>query len=410
MGIAMTNLGVPYDYATSFPTDINLYSSVFVCLGIYYYNHVLTATEGQALANYLNSGGMIYMEGGDTWVYDSQTAVHSMFNIDGVADGTSDMGTVLGQAGTFTQGMTFNYTGENSWMDHINPIAPAVQIFMNQSPSYGCGVAYDAGTYKTIGTSYEFGGLNDGSSPSTKEELMYQYLDFFGLIPPEVYTVDLTVFLEGPYNGSGMNTDLIDQSIFPLSQPFNVAPWNYNGMEAVGSIPNPNIVDWVLVELRDATSASNATEATVISRQAGFLLYNGSVVGIDGSSPMFFNEAVSLGLFVVIYTRNHLAVLSALELTGGGGMYSYDFSTGSGQVYGGDLGYSNLGDGKCGMASGDGNCDGAVTLLDKAPEWEQLAGEAGYNLNDHNMDGQVDNTDKDEYLLPNIGKISQMPE
>jgi hypothetical protein len=77
---------------------------------------------------------------------------------------------------------------------------------------------------------------------------------------------------------------------------------------------------------------------------------------------------------------------------------------------GGALGYSNLGDGKWGMASGDGNCDGAVTLLDKAPEWEQQAGEAGYDLNDHNMDGQVDNTDKDEYLLPNIGKISQMPE
>ena len=139
-----------------------------------------------------------------------------------------------------------------------------------------------------------------------------------------------------------------------------------------------NIVDWVLVELRDATSASNATEATVISYQAGFLLYNGAVVGIDGSSPLFFGEAVSLGLFAVIYTRNHLAVLSASELTGGGGMYSYDFSTGSGQVYGGALGYSNLGDGKWGMASSDGNCDGAVTLLDEAPEWEQQTGEAGY--------------------------------
>ena len=62
------------------------------------------------------------------------------------------------------------------------------------------------------------------------------------------------------------------------------------------------------------------------------------------------------------------------------------------------------------MVCGDGNCDDEVTLLDKAPAWELQAGEAGYNLNDHNLDGQVDNTDKDEYLLPNIGKISQMPE
>lgn len=228
------------------------------------------------------------------------------------------------------------------------------------------------------------------------------------------FDVDLTVFLEGPYNGGNMNTDLTSNPElvegFPLSQPFTGAPWNYNGLESVGSIPNQNIVDWILVELRDATSAANATGATIISRQSGFLLSNGSIVSIDGNSPMFFEEDVSLGLFVVIYTRNHLTVLSASELTGGGGMYSYDFSIGSGQVYGGDLGYSNLGDGKWGMASGDGNCDGEVTLLDKSPEWEQQAGEAGYNLNDHNMDGQVDNTDKDEYLNPNIGKESQMPE
>ncbi|MBN2174132.1 MAG: choice-of-anchor D domain-containing protein [Bacteroidales bacterium] len=182
MQTAMTNLGVGYDYSTSFPGDLNLYSSVFVCLGIYANNYVLSSAQGTTLANYLNNGGTLYMEGGDTWAYDSQTAVHSMFNIDGQSDGSADMGTVVGIAGTFTEGMSFTYSGENSWMDRLGATSPAYVVLQNVSPSYGTAVAYDAGTYKTIGASHEFGGLTDASSPSTKTELMEEYLTFFGVL------------------------------------------------------------------------------------------------------------------------------------------------------------------------------------------------------------------------------------
>ena len=177
----ITAFGVTSDMASVIPADVNLYASVFVCLGIYSNNYVLSSSEGQALADYLNAGGKLYMEGGDTWYFDSQTAVHPMFNIDPEADGTSDLVTIDGIPGSFTEGMCFNYSGENHWIDHINPIAPAFLILENQSPNYGCGVAYDAGDYKTIGTSFEFGGLDD--SETTKYELMEQYLDFFGILP-----------------------------------------------------------------------------------------------------------------------------------------------------------------------------------------------------------------------------------
>ncbi len=174
------NLNVACEYTTSIPADLTLYSSAFVCLGIYSDNHVLTDGEGQDLADFLNSGGKLYMEGGDTWYYDNQTAVHSMFNINGEADGSGDLGTILGLNGSFTEGMLFNYSGQNSWIDHISPTGSAVLIFENQSPNYGCGVAYDAGDYATVGASFEFGGLDD--SDATKEELMAKYLEFFGLM------------------------------------------------------------------------------------------------------------------------------------------------------------------------------------------------------------------------------------
>ncbi len=180
MEAALNEMEVAYEKLSSFPTDLSLYSTIFVCLGIYSNNHVLSSYEGQLLADYLNNGGNLYMEGGDTWAFNSQTSVHTMFNINGTDDGSGDMGTINGQSGTFTEGMSFNYSGENSWMDHLEPISTAFVIFENQSPVYGTGIAYDGGSYKTIGTSHEFGGFDDGTSPSTKHELMIEYLNFFG--------------------------------------------------------------------------------------------------------------------------------------------------------------------------------------------------------------------------------------
>jgi len=43
-------------------------------------------------------------------------------------------------------------------------------------------VAYDAGSYKTVGTSFEFGGLSDGSPPSTKEALADSIMHFFEIL------------------------------------------------------------------------------------------------------------------------------------------------------------------------------------------------------------------------------------
>ena len=196
---SLDSLGVAYDYQTTIPADLSLYQSIFICLGIYSSNHVLSSSEGQLLAAFLSNGGRAYMEGGDTWAYDSQTSFHNMFNIDGVSDGTSDMGTVLGQPGTPTEGMTFSYSGENNYMDHLNAVAPAVVVFRNQSPDYGCAVAYDAGTYKTIGTSFEFGGLTDGTYPSTKKELMKKILEFFevAIVPVELVSFEAEVDKNG---------------------------------------------------------------------------------------------------------------------------------------------------------------------------------------------------------------------
>jgi len=403
---------IAVEYTTSFPAEMSIYTSAFVCLGIYSDNHVLSSSEGQVLADFLNNGGNVYMEGGDTWYYDPTTAVHSMFNINPKSDGTSDLGTILGQNGTFTEDMSFNYSGDNSWIDHISAISPAFDIFENQSPNYGTGVAYDAGTYRTIGCSHEFGGLDNGTSPSTKEELMEEYLDFFGVIPepPPGISVQLKIFLEGPYFSGAMTPGLNMLGVLPLTQPYNTSPWNYYGTESVASIPNNDVIDWILIELRDAPDAVSANPSTIIARQAAFVLNNGSIVGLDGLSLLHFNNSIIQQLFVVVYHRNHLSILSANPLPLSGGAYIYDFTTGVDKVYGGMLGHKELEPGVWGLISGDGNADGEVNNNDKVDVWEAEIGNSGYYNGDFNMNHEVNNDDKESYWEPNAGKGSHIVE
>lgn len=179
------DLDLTAHYKTSFPDYLELYQAVFVCLGVYNNNHELTTAEGQALAAYLGHDGRLYMEGGDTWAYDPQTAVHSMFKINGLDDGNSDLGLIFGQEGSFAEGLVYPYNGDNSYIDRIEPIDNAFELFRNQVPSYCNAVALDAGSYKTVGCSFEFGSLSDNSQ-STKEELMILILEFFGGILTEV--------------------------------------------------------------------------------------------------------------------------------------------------------------------------------------------------------------------------------
>ena len=226
--------------------------------------------------------------------------------------------------------------------------------------------------------------------------------------PADIIYLDGKVFLEGPFNGTEMNSDIYGE--LPLSQPYNTAPWNYTGTESVTAIPNPDVVDWILIELRDAPDAPSAGSSTIISRQAGFLLKDGSIAGTDGSSILQFdNITIQQSLFLVIWHRNHLGVMSAVPLTENGGMYTYDFTTGASQAHGNAQGHKELAPGIWGMTGADGNADSQVNNGDKIDVWALQAGASGYNSGDFNLDTQVNNSDKNDVWIPNTGLGGQVP-
>jgi len=225
--------------------------------------------------------------------------------------------------------------------------------------------------------------------------------------------LDLTVFLEGPWNGAEMNTDLngnpeLVEGI-PLSQPYGTTPWNYIGSENVAAIPNTNIVDWMLIELHDAADANSVSPSTIMGTYASFLISDGSIVGLDGSSFPLFSNSATQQLYVVLKHRNHLGILSASPLTESGDIYSFDFTSPLGQAYGTDA-QQDLGEGVFGMYAGDADANGIIELPDKTMNWRNEATLQGYKTSDFDLDGQVNNKDKNDYWIPNLGQDTQVPE
>ncbi len=176
------NLDISYQYMTELPQNFVAHRNLFVCLGTGNDKHILTEEEGDWLNTFLiNTSGNLYMEGGDTWFSDPQTSVHQMFDIEGIEEGSGDLESIIGLTGSFVQDMNFIFSGDNNSVDHIAAMGSgsAFPIFQNNSPVYTCGVANHHYDYKTIGTSFEFGGIDDGNPPSTKQALFQRYLDFF---------------------------------------------------------------------------------------------------------------------------------------------------------------------------------------------------------------------------------------
>ena len=220
----------------------------------------------------------------------------------------------------------------------------------------------------------------------------------------------LKALLEGPFDEfSGQMSNGIPPDQFPLNQPFNQPPWNYSGNETLMAY-DANITDWILIEIRDASSASLANGSTIINRQAGLLLYDGEIIRPDWTDKLTFDNNILQQPFAIIHQRNHLSIMSAFPIVYNKGVYTYDFSDDAAKAYGGISGIKEIGSGVWGMIAGDTDANGTIQSEDKSINWTTDAGKTGYLSADLNLDGQADNRDKDDFWLPNIGKGTQVPQ
>ena len=234
------------------------------------------------------------------------------------------------------------------------------------------------------------------------------YFDDISILayPKESVLVGTTVLLEGPYNNISkqLGNTLRTKGLTPLTQPFNISPFNYAGTEGVNNISNipADVCDWVLVELRDADDAYN-----VVAQQAGWLLKTGKVRGLNHPDGLLFNN-INYGesYYIVVRSRNHLPVISAQPVSTTNPT-PYDFTNNVNKAMGVNQ-LKNMGDGKYAMFAGDINADGVITVTDFNIYVLQASFINQYARADCNYDSNVTVADFNLYK-PNSSKIAAGP-
>jgi hypothetical protein len=214
---------------------------------------------------------------------------------------------------------------------------------------------------------------------------------------------NIKVFLEGPYNGTGMNTTLNTNNLIPLNSndAYSTSTYGYTA-STVTSIPNADIIDWVLLELRTGTNPD-----TKVSTRAAFLKSDGTLVDTTGSSPVQFTNLSEGNYYIVIRHRNHLAVMSKDSVALSGSSSLYDFTAAQDQAYGTNPMKALDGGGGFGMIAGNNDGDLIILPSDYNAVGNNLT-HIGYEIADHNMSGVV-LTDDYNYVANNLTKYSQVP-
>lgn len=215
------------------------------------------------------------------------------------------------------------------------------------------------------------------------------------------YTFNISANLRGAWGTTSMNNTI--NPILPVTQPYSASPFLYAGNESVSPGffgTHTNIVDWVLVQFRKPASglAVNATEATEVGTKAAFILQNGSIVNLDGVSPLSMDLRKQGPGFLVIRHRNHIAVMSNSLPSNATGNYTNDFRILSNAYLNGAIVTPPLtlmpGSAQYGLWAGNANGDQAVNASDLTLVKQRANLSAlGYEANDVNMDGGVNGSD-----------------
>ena len=148
-----------------------------------------TTWKVDAIQSYLESGGRVFLEGGDTLGFDvynlvDGSALLPLFGLENAEDDgvANPIDSLDGRVGALTEGMQFVETTQSpvEWIDIFTPSAGAEAFFESD---YGVVAVQHRGQYgqRTFCLSYTLAELVDGST--TRDDLVDAMVDFLGLSP-----------------------------------------------------------------------------------------------------------------------------------------------------------------------------------------------------------------------------------
>ncbi len=201
-----------------------------------------------------------------------------------------------------------------------------------------------------------------------------------------------------------MRDDLRVNSLMPTTSPYvdaktiDAAIFNVTGNDA--------IVDWVWVEIRDASSST-----TVVQGQSALLQRDGDMVStIDGTSPVLFNR-LSGDYYIAVKHRSHLGIMTANTFSLSNTLTTVDFTDANNQITFGTDAQTSFGmpSGVVALWAGDANDDGRLNYSGPLSDVPYIRSQVfndpdnsvfggppvasypsqGYNVTDVDMDGKT---------------------
>jgi len=214
--------------------------------------------------------------------------------------------------------------------------------------------------------------------------------------------LDARAWLCGAYDTQTtlMGDDLRSQALVPLTEPYTGLGYTHSGdgggetiSPALLTTTGPTaIVDWVVLELRSAT-----TPSTVLHSRSALLRRDGRITDKDGTSPVAFNAPVG-NYRIALRHRNHLGVISTAPIALSSSATTWDIRTTTTALFGtaptSVSGSTRL------LWPGDGNGNGVVKYTgannDRDPVLTGIGGSVPtsvmsgvYSPLDINLDGQL---------------------
>ncbi|MEZ5538259.1 MAG: choice-of-anchor L domain-containing protein [Thiolinea sp.] len=186
----------------------------------------------------------------------------------------------------------------------------------------------------------------DGNPADAEDNDLDGIVDYLDPVVTPFVRLKARAMLQGAYDSTTgmMNDKLRTEGVLPKLQPYgslessfgygsvgNISPFGYAGTEtttdALLSVTGADaIVDWVLLEVRDA-----AKPAEIIAAKAALIQRDGDIVMPDtGSADLVIPYAEPGSHYLAVRHRNHFGVMTAQPVVMGddlGTVVMYDFSS-----------------------------------------------------------------------------------
>jgi len=144
----------------------------------------------KTVGQYIESGGYVYLEGGDALGYDQadNTGLLGLFALEWVDDGTTNaISELAGRQNTITDGLIFygNSQTSNAYIDKYQQSTAGRYALTEDNYAKVAVQQIVPGGRRTFCFSYTLACLNDGEYPNTRVEFLNRILNFFDIYTGE---------------------------------------------------------------------------------------------------------------------------------------------------------------------------------------------------------------------------------